>query len=339
MAGLLDKLLKKQLKVLICADERDRALWGSVADDFEHEYKHVQINYVWCADPVELTNRFERGEKSDLVLLPNGALGWFAVNGWISPVTERIARLPDEDDSLMPSAFWRYGSDVYGLNSFLEPLLVYYNKDLFENAGLPFPASDWTWDDFARSAVQLSHDKNGQKTFGFADDELCRLFLAHLWSNGGTCFDSEEMPLRCTIHEEMGVHSAAFIRSLITEGAMPRPGQAPGGFRDMFAGGEAAMLLDGSWLIPKLEGSGIHYGVAPLPLGNVRRGGWCSRDSSWCATVAVPVSASGDLVPPEPEFRFLPRKAAGNPLRFFQALEKTSLNFPMFGKMRWEGAL
>ena len=43
---------------------------------------------------------------------------------------------------------------------------MFYNKDLFDAAGLDYPTADWTWDDFAKDAAALTDTANG--VFGSA---------------------------------------------------------------------------------------------------------------------------------------------------------------------------
>ena len=48
-----------------------------------------------------------------------------------------------------------------GKSSFLtkdySPLAIYYNKDLFDKAGVPYPKDGWTWEDFQDTAVKLTY--------------------------------------------------------------------------------------------------------------------------------------------------------------------------------------
>ena len=58
---------------------------------------------------------------------------------------------------------------------------VYYNKDLFDAAGLPYPKDDWDWDEFLNVAQQLTQrDAQGKITqWGFlymGMDEFCVQF-------------------------------------------------------------------------------------------------------------------------------------------------------------------
>lgn len=42
--------------------------------------------------------------------------------------------------------------------------VLYFNKDMFDAAGIPYPTDDWTWEEFREAAKKLTIDKNGDGT-------------------------------------------------------------------------------------------------------------------------------------------------------------------------------
>ncbi len=60
------------------------------------------------------------------------------------------ANLPVEEDG-----------DYYSLPSKIEAYCVFYNKDLFDKAGIPYPTGAWTWDDYRETAIALTDPENG----------------------------------------------------------------------------------------------------------------------------------------------------------------------------------
>ena len=44
-------------------------------------------------------------------------------------------------------------------------MIIYYNKKIFDEAGVPYPPTKWTeawtWDEFVNVAKKLTKDKNG----------------------------------------------------------------------------------------------------------------------------------------------------------------------------------
>lgn len=82
-----------------------------------------------------------------------------------------------------------YKDEVYGLRITSNNLALFYNKDLFDAAGLDYPDDTWKWDDLRNAAKTLTdteagvygldlpvYDKNGGYTWNW---------LPFLWQNGG----------------------------------------------------------------------------------------------------------------------------------------------------------
>ena len=44
--------------------------------------------------------------------------------------------------------------------------VVYYNKDIFDNAGVPYPSEEWTWEEYAQTAAKLTGGDGNDKIYG-----------------------------------------------------------------------------------------------------------------------------------------------------------------------------
>ena len=94
------------------------------------------------------------GHPPDVFLLDPSDVPTFADRGAVIDLTPYLARLgvdPARYDSTVLGMFRRNGA-VYALPEGYTPLVVAYNKDLFDRANLPYPTGDWTWDEFRRVA-------------------------------------------------------------------------------------------------------------------------------------------------------------------------------------------
>ncbi|PYO96111.1 MAG: hypothetical protein DMD60_11595 [Gemmatimonadetes bacterium] len=58
-------------------------------------------------------------------------------------------------------AIFRRGQALYALPRGYAPVMVAYNRDLLDRAGIAYPTEDWTWDDFLRTARRLTRDRDG----------------------------------------------------------------------------------------------------------------------------------------------------------------------------------
>ena len=144
---------------------------------------------------------------------------------------------------------------------------VFYNKKLFDEAGLPYPSDDWTWDDLLRLARALTKkDTNGRVTqygfYGWAWQNF-------VYGNGGALVDNVKKPTRTMLDDPKSVQGLQFYADLINlYKVMPTPVALANlgmGVDLMFASGRLAMFLSGIWETPGLRNYNFQWDVAMFP--------------------------------------------------------------------------
>jgi len=120
-----------------------------------------------------------------------------AQKGVLQPVDDRIAKeqgpAAASITDIFPARMQNYtvNGKRYGLAIDLGTSAVYYNKDLFDAAGVPYPKPGWTWDDLWGMAGKLTQQKGDQKQFGFQySTDLHWLYPAY-GGLGGAYFDKD----------------------------------------------------------------------------------------------------------------------------------------------------
>ncbi len=122
----------------------------------------------------------------------------------------------DDDPTWDPSAYFEGPLDafrgrdghLYGLPSTFTPYVMYYNRDIFDREGIPYPQPGWTWEDLR--AICKRCTKPGQ--WGIAVTEWLQALAPWIWQNGGR-FLSDEMT-RCTLAESEAVAAIQFLYDL-----------------------------------------------------------------------------------------------------------------------------
>lgn len=144
---------------------------------------------------------------------------------------------------------------------------VFYNKDLFDQAGIPYPTDDWTWDDLLRLARALTKkDANGRITqYGFYG-WAWRNFV---YGNGGALVDDINHPARTLLEDPNSVQGLQFYSDLVNlYNVMPTPVALANmgmGVDLMFASGRLAMFLSGIWETPGLRNYNFNWDVVMFP--------------------------------------------------------------------------
>lgn len=149
-------------------------------------------------------------------------------------------------------------------------LVVFYNKDLFDAAGVPYPEPGWTWNDFLETAQALTLDTDGDGvTDQFGVDTFRNYWPMVVWSNTGEgLFDDIRNPTTFRGTNPDVVESIQWMADLtLVHGVMPSDEQRAD-ISDLFAAGKSAMQVVGHWRVPRYLGSeGLSFDFAPLPVG------------------------------------------------------------------------
>jgi multiple sugar transport system substrate-binding protein len=123
----------------------------------------------------------------------------------LEPIQSRLDETDafDEED-FYPQALdaFRLGGDLVCLPQNISSLVVYYNRDLFREAGVSEPEPGWTWDDMVEKAIKLTKDENGDGNvdqYGLGVEPSIIRIAPFVWSNGGEVVDDPERPTRFTL--------------------------------------------------------------------------------------------------------------------------------------------
>ncbi|MFM9278061.1 ABC transporter substrate-binding protein [Paenibacillus jiagnxiensis] len=153
-----------------------------------------------------------------------------------------------------PEGLWgpaRKDGEIYGLPPDSNPLVLYYNKKVFEEAGVKSPQEyydegRWNWDAFREVTGQL---KAAGKQ-GYIMENWWAHWYSWVWSNGGRIFDEQG---KLVLNEnEPAKEAFGFMHDLVQDGNAVYAGSLPKGqgADAMFMSGQVGMLAAGRWLEP-----------------------------------------------------------------------------------------
>ena len=161
-------------------------------------------------------------------------------------------------------------SGQFGLPRDLNVIALFYNKAMFDAAGVAYPDDTWDWAKLVENAKKLTKDTDGDGKFdqwGFYTEtsDMENYWSSLVWQNGGDIIAADRKSTLLGSDEAVG--GLQFLQDLIwKDKVMPEPALfAEVG--DAFEQGKAAMEANGSWLVPTHLAAGIQLGVAPLPKG------------------------------------------------------------------------
>lgn len=105
--------------------------------------------------------------------------------------------------------------EVWTLPWGLDPVILFYNKDLFNRYGVEVPQEGWTWSDFLEKANALTDAENG--VYGSVILNQYDLVPAIIYQHGGQLFDDWSQPTLVTLDDPRNVEALSWLQSLIYE--------------------------------------------------------------------------------------------------------------------------
>ncbi|MCB0243455.1 MAG: sugar ABC transporter substrate-binding protein, partial [Anaerolineae bacterium] len=210
------------------------AFWGGpeelasaqmVADAFMAEHPQIKIetwNQPWDDYFTKIQALWASG---DAKAIPDIAFLWptpqYAAEGVLENLDTYIKDsgydLGDYWPGLLESA--SYQGSVYGFPRDNEVNVLYYNKDLFDAAGVAYPDENWTWDDLKAAAEKLTV-KDGDTVTQYALAMEGGIGKVSTWinQNGGAIVDDYVNPSKCMLDAPESVEALTFFADLMNSG-------------------------------------------------------------------------------------------------------------------------
>ena len=184
--------------------------------------------------------------------------------------------LLDDWDRAQYEALSRPDGVQYGLPKFHGALALYYNKDLFDAQGVPYPDETWSQDEYLEAMRRLtldSDDDGSTDVWGGMIDVSWDRVQIHLNAWGGHIVDPQD-PTSCALDEPPALAAVEWLRARMWDDKVMATLLDVQNLstRDAFIEGKVATVEDGSWALKDiLDKAPFRVGVAPLPAGPAGR--------------------------------------------------------------------
>lgn len=192
----------------------------------------------------------------DILMVNNPDLPQFAETGALRPLTELDVDTSAYYESVLNVG--KFEDELYGLAPNVNSLVLFYNVQMLEEAGIEPPT---TWEELRAAAQALTTpDRYGFVYSGQAGTEGTWTFIPFLWSNGGSQLE---------LDAPEAVEALDFYTKLALDGFVSTSvvNWTQADAKDQFAAGAAAMMINGPWQIPSLnETEGLEWASVPIPV-------------------------------------------------------------------------
>jgi multiple sugar transport system substrate-binding protein len=227
-------------------------IWAKEHPEVELEGQFVPEDYY-----TKLQTQVAGGTPPDVGIADYGRLLTYAKSGILLPISNLIERDNFPIDKMIPGAVAQYrwregdfdtggeGGEMYGLPSDAQPYIFAYNKKMFDEAGVPYPTDDWTWDDVVAAGKAITNaDAN---KWGIRYIDVWTLTKGNfLFSAGGASHSADYKS--SLLDSPESIEAFKWSWDLIyTHKIAPPPGAQAA--VNPFMSGQVAMIVDGIWWV------------------------------------------------------------------------------------------
>jgi multiple sugar transport system substrate-binding protein len=259
------------------------AAWGNPSelkgyrkaiDAFEKKNPDIKVNLVPISIDVyeqKIMTQMTGGNAPDVFYAHEALMSKLVESKSAAPLSKR---LNGKDSAVKPDQFaqglWgpaKQGDEIYGVMVDANPMLIYYNKKVFEEAGVKNPQEyydegKWNWDTFQKISAQFK----SKGKYGFVQENWGGPMLTWISSNGGKMYDENGKII--LDKDKKAAETLQYLsdnvkkKNFIYAGSLPE-GQ---GLEAMFMSGKVAMVGAGRWLTPLFKDNpSVQFDYIPWP--------------------------------------------------------------------------
>lgn len=289
----------------------DLPVMEKLVADFNASHPNIVVTaqaIPWAELFQQIEPSVAAGQAPDVVALNEDVITSFILRGALQEMTPDLLSNAGIDSSRFYESLWNVGTvngKTYGVPIHSVMLVMYYNKDLFAAAGLDPNNPPQTREEFLGAARALTKDASGNSPGdeGFDPKNLTQwaVGVPTPWmggtiaysvaaQNGVTFVGGADEGYPANFDSAEAQEAVQFLVDLVnTEHVSPANATEQSEI-DAFRGGQAAMNLNGVWMLSQYQGQeGLNFGVAPFP--NLGTGDYKVWGGS--SHLALPVQRNG----------------------------------------------
>jgi len=279
-------------------DKNQEPVIQSIAREFEKENSNIKINVEltpWKQYWTKLETAATGEVMPDIFWINGPRVTKYVKAGFIEPLDSYISK-----DSINMENYPKVLIDLYTIDGKVcampkdfDMTGLWYNKKIFDEAKVPYPTKEWTWEDLVAAARKLTNKDKGIYGISFTNDNQVGIYNT-IAQTGGYAISPDKKKSGYDLPEtKKGIQVWV---DLIKEGISPslqEITETP--VDDMFQSGKLAMTFSGSWMIkPYMENENVKdiIDLVVMPkietkaavihgIGNAISAGCKNKDAAW----------------------------------------------------------
>lgn len=194
------------------------------------------------------------GELPDVFWMHSNEAYRYMSNGILMDLTDRIAASEKVDMNKFPEdicTLYQNEGKTYAIPKDIDTIALWYNKTMFDEAGVPYPDESWTWDDYYEAAVKLTKEDGSQ--FGTAMNPTNNQdgWMNIVYAMGGKVISDDKT--KSGFDDPNTQKAMEYVEKLIKDTMPSAAAMSETGNDVLFYSGKIAMLPFGSWMIAPIK--------------------------------------------------------------------------------------
>lgn len=227
----------------------------------------IQMEIIpWDSLLQKLLSTMSTGQGPDLAGFNFNYVPQYAKSGYILDLTEYMVAGTDLDPANWPPALverLKYEGKFYAAPMNFATLMMYYNKDLFQAAGLDPDKPPADWDSWIAAIRKLTDPSKGQYGIAIGERQTIPNWPILLWGNGGDVVKDGKSFLA----SEESLGALKLWGPLVRDEKVSPYGLTGAEADKLFETGKAAMSITGPWMVNGFLAANLNFDVAPIPAG------------------------------------------------------------------------
>jgi len=266
---------KADLTMMMWGDPAELTVWNKIVEDFHTANPNLTVKVDvsdWESYWTKLKTLLSSGTPPDVFAMDAPLYLDYQSRGVLLNLQPYLDKNPDMLKGVYPQTLEAYKtpSGMFGLPRDFQTIVLFYNKDMFDAAGVAYPTADWTYDDLRKAAKQLTKiGSDGKVTqFGYALDlwDFEPGMSEMIWAYGGDLINADHT--KTLVGEPKARQAFQILHDMMfTDKSIPDTNTSAEYGGDPFLAGVAAMTAFGHWVVPGYAEAKFKWGVAPMPKG------------------------------------------------------------------------